>query len=81
MATVKVKYCCDECGTLHDYECDASECCAPEVSEVYLCSVCGAKFDVEYEAQEHCAHEHDADEPDAPTHAELEAHGQQRLPL
>ena len=32
------------------------------------------------DADEHC-YTHNDDEPDVPTKAELEAHGQQRLPL
>lgn len=80
MATVFVKWRCDGCGELHEDEECARECCTPEVVEVYQCSVCHLRFEDEWEADEHC-NTHNDDEPDEPTKAELEAHGQQRLPL
>lgn len=80
MATTLTRYRCDECGDIHEDEDNARECCAPTISEVYQCSVCHAKFDDEDEADKHCL-DHDEDQPDVPSHAELEAHGQQRLPL
>ncbi len=80
MATMHTKFRCDECGSVFEDDDNARECCQPRISEVYQCSVCHAVFDDESVADEHCW-EHADDEPDAPTHAELEAAGQQRLPI
>ncbi|MGS1014088.1 hypothetical protein ACVCL0_09155 [Rhodanobacter sp. UC4450_H17] len=80
MATMHTKYRCDECGDIHEDDIEARECCAPTISEVFQCSVCHATFDDEDVAEEHCWEHTDA-EPDVPTHAELEAAGQQVLPL
>jgi len=74
------KYRCDECGEIHEEESEAQACCEKEVSEIYQCSVCHLRFGNDMAAEEHCW-EHDDDEPDVPTAAELEAAGQQRLPL
>lgn len=80
MATIHTKFRCDECGEIHEDLSDARECCPPGVSEIYQCSVCHEKFEDDMVAEEHCF-EHDDNEPDVPTPAELEAAGQQRLPL
>jgi DNA-directed RNA polymerase subunit RPC12/RpoP len=80
MATIHTKYRCEECGEIHEEEGEARECCPPEISEIYQCSVCHKTFADEDVADEHCW-EHSDDEPAVPTHAELEAAGQQRLPL
>lgn len=80
MATMHTKYRCEECGEIHEEESEAVECCQPGVTEIFQCSVCHATFDDDEVAEEHCW-EHSDDEPDVPTPAELEAAGQQRLPL
>lgn len=80
MATMLTKYECGLCGEIHEDEIDARECCPPEISEVFQCSVCHAKFSDEMLAEEHCW-EHNDDESDVPTHAELEAAAQMRLAI
>jgi hypothetical protein len=80
MATIHVKYRCDECGEIHEEESDARGCCPPEISEIFYCSVCHAEFYDELDADEHC-NTHNDDEPDVPTKAELEAAGQMRLEI
>lgn len=80
MATVITKYECGLCGELHDEEEDARSCCSPEVRELFKCSDCDEVFLDEMDAGEHCSSHYD-DKPDMPTHAELEAAGQQRLSL
>lgn len=80
MATFRVKYRCGECGEVYSEEADAFECCAPTVSEVFECPTCREQFDEEGDIGEHLA-THDADAPPLVSHAELEAHGQQRLPI
>lgn len=49
---------CGDCGTLHENEDDAEECCRPEVYEVWRCDSCGKQHDEETEA-ESCCPEHD----------------------
>lgn len=78
MATMHTKYRCNLCDKIHEEEVEAKTCCDHWVGEVYQCSVCHARFEDEMVADEHCW-EHDDDEQDVPTHAELEANGQQRL--
>lgn len=76
MAIPEEAWLCEECGLVHGDEDDAYECCRPRVTEGYLCPQCDKFWSSEDEALCCCDHEHD---PDAPTAAELEAHGQARL--
>lgn len=78
--TRSTKYRCSECGELHTYEDDAQSCCAPDVKEVttWICAECGDETDNE-EMALHCCLDEDVILPATP--AQLEAAGQQRLPL
>lgn len=81
MNPVRVKnYKCGRCGDLYEYEDTALECCAPEAEEVTLwkCADCDAEYDTEDEARLCCW---DGETVLMPTPVELEAAGQQRLPL
>lgn len=80
MRTMIEKYRCDECGSIHENVDGATTCCDPAISEVYECSVCHQVFDDEDVANGHFCEPTEA-EPEVPSHAELERHGQQRLPL
>lgn len=80
---LNIHYQCLECDELHDYERDAQRCCEPGIVEVELwrCAECGADYggsDGEDEARRCCW---DGVTLLSPTHAELEAAGQQRLAL
>jgi len=44
------KWKCHRCGSIHDDEDAAFECCRPEVSEGYLCSECSGWWSTENEA-------------------------------
>lgn len=69
---------CGDCFTLHRYEEDAVECCAPEVSEIFPCPQCGEHHFEEEEALECCDMDPDAPPPMA-SPQERERAGQLRL--
>jgi len=76
--TRTTRYRCGECGELHDFEDDATACCAPDVTkeDCWKCSECGYVTDDEDEARHCCL---DEEVVLLPTPAQLEAAGQQRL--
>lgn len=78
--TRSTKYRCTECGELHESEDYAQSCCAPDVKEVatWICAECGDETDDE-EMARLCCLDDDVVLPATP--AQLEAAGQQRLPL
>lgn len=45
---------CGQCGTGHNTEEYAKECCAPDVYEVFICGKCGQDYDYRPEANECC---------------------------
>ena len=77
---IEMKYRCNECGDLHDFEEDAHDCCRPTVTEVYLCPDCGEMHGNEYDARSCCTPD-DVDPLRATmvTAAQREAAGQERL--
>lgn len=97
MSTAEEAYRCDACRTWHDDYDAANECCPVSIAEGWKCAACGKYHRLEQAARDCCHHEcpqcrtaHDSiDEAEACcgstlTHAtpkELEAHGQQRLPV
>lgn len=74
------KYRCPTCNEIHDSEWVAEDCCPPEAEEVtvWQCAECLDVHDTEDEARLCCW---DGETVLPPTPAELEAAGQQRLPL
>ena len=77
-ATTK-RWQCSRCDELHTCEDSAESCCPTEVYEVFVCPVCADVYDDEQSSLDCC--DTDLDVMTAPTHAELEAAGQMRLPL
>lgn len=78
---ITVKYRCNNCGDLHEFEDDAYECCRPQFTEVYLCPQCADLHGSEEDARLCCATP-DADDPLRFTMAsalEREQAGQERL--
>ena len=77
------KYRCLSCGTDYDKEYQAEDCCPPEVEEVTMweCADCGETYDDQDHARLCCWDEQSELAPYQPTPQELEAAGQQRLPL
>lgn len=69
---------CNECGTPHEDEYDAKDCCQPSITEGYICAVC-AEFHVAEDVAIDCCADIDLDGPRLPTPRELEAAGQLRL--
>lgn len=45
---------CEECAEIHNWEDEARECCAPEITELYGCPDCDAVHDDEGEAIDCC---------------------------
>lgn len=76
--TRSTKFCCTECGELHDIEEDARLCCAPGVNKVntWVCAECGDEM-CDEEMARYCCLDDDGVLPPTPT--QLEAAGQQRL--
>jgi hypothetical protein len=74
------KYQCQECNALHDHHYEAEDCCPPGVEDVsvWKCAEC---LDLHYDETEarHCCW--DGESSLLPTPQDLEAAGQQRLPL
>lgn len=69
---------CEECGTVHDDEDEANECCRPEITEGYQCGECGTFYVDEVDANNCCAQ--DGDGVGLCTNPlELEMAGQMRL--
>jgi hypothetical protein len=77
--TLMHKYICGECDERHDYELDAVDCCPTKITEVFICPVCQEEHHCEDEALDCC--NTDPDFLQTPSHAELEAAGQMRLPI
>lgn len=77
------KYQCPTCCERHDKEYQAEDCCKPEAEEVtmWACAECGDAHDDREHAHLCCWDEASDLEPLLPTPQELEAAGQQRLPL
>ena len=69
---------CNECGTVHEDEDDARDCCQPSITEGYICAVC-AVFHMDEDVAIDCCADIDLDGPRLPTPRELEAAGQLRL--
>ena len=68
---------CEECTTLHDHVEDAENCCQPVVTKRWICRACEEEHDSKHEAESCCEEAQDS----PPTAAELEAAGQERLPI
>ena len=77
--TLMHKYICGECSERHDDELDARDCCQPTITEVVICPVCDDEHHSEEAALACC--DTDPDFLQRPSHAELEAAGQMRLPI
>lgn len=76
------KFQCPSCGELHNKEYQAEECCTPEAEEVTMWECeCGDTYDDKEHAHLCCWDEQSELAPYQPTPQELEAAGQQRLPL
>lgn len=69
---------CNECGTVHNDEEEAYDCCRPTISEGYLCPIC-KKFHLSDEEAIECHGWDPLGPPPPPTPDELEAAGQMRL--
>lgn len=54
MAAKKL-YQCSSCDDIHDFECDAEDCCQPEVYEVWQCVDCTTIHDEKIKADECCS--------------------------
>lgn len=76
------KYQCPTCCDRHDKEYQAEDCCKPEAEEVTMFECqCGETYDDREHAHLCCWDEASDLEPLLPTPQELEAAGQQRLPI
>lgn len=73
--TLRTRYRCEACKTVHDDEDSAFLCCMPTVTEVFACPVCDKNYDQKHHAIECCSDPRNTEL----TPAELEALGQQRL--
>lgn len=73
---------CPSCGELHHKQYEAEDYCTPEAEEVTMWKCdCGEAYD-DKEHAHLCCWDGESDlEPYQPTPQELEAAGQQRLPL
>ena len=74
---------CPTCGDMHDWDDEAEDCCPPEAEEVtvWRCGNCDETYDDQDHARLCCWDGETELEPYMPTPAELEAAGQQRIPL
>ncbi|WP_123591404.1 hypothetical protein [Salinisphaera orenii] len=72
-------WCCGECGEPHRWQDAAVECCTNPPYEAWACGRCGEPHTEHDNARLCCVDERG--EPLPPSAAELEARGQQRLPL
>lgn len=72
-------WCCSECGDAHRLLEDAYECCMDPPSEHWACGRCGDTHEEREDARLCCFDEDGRPKPPSPR--ELEAAGQQRLPL
>lgn len=71
---------CNECLAAYTDEDEALDCCQPTISEGFICPTCRT-FHKGEEAAIDCCGWSPEDPPPRPTHAELEAAGQMRLPI
>jgi len=76
-ANPEKKWRCNECGTVHEDEDDASDCCQPSITKGYICPTCETFYIEEDEAIACC--QVTAEEVIHVTAQELEAAGQVRL--
>ncbi|WP_285275271.1 hypothetical protein [Halopseudomonas bauzanensis] len=52
---IKKLYQCSSCDDVHDFECDAEDCCQPEVYEVWQCVDCTTIHDEKAKADTCCS--------------------------
>ena len=78
--SLKPKYECDRCSTVHEHEAYAELCCPTDINVVYECPECGELYGTMDPAL-NCCPEPGALDSRGPTGPELEAQGQMRLEI